>query len=202
MDDETKQYVLDAYNKIADSFDKTRVFAWPGVIKYIDCIDKKDTIIDAGCGNGRNMLPGYKFTGMDMSESMVKLAKTHTSFPVYQGSILDMPFKDNEFDHCICIAVLHHLNTKEKRVNAIKEICRVIKKTALITVWEYDENDKKRNKKDGLIDWTLKDEIVKRYYHLFEDNELDSLVEGVSNVKIIDSYNEKNNFYMVLQKID
>ncbi len=196
--------VVDVYNKIAPHFSKTRYNIWPGVRKFMDEFKEGETIADVGCGNGKNMIPGYNFIGFDVSEKMCNIASDKTGYPVYEASVLSLPCDDNFFDHVISIAVLHHLTTKEKRVKAVSEIIRIMKPgaTALITVWEFDETGKdiKRATKSGLIKWEIsKDEVYQRYYYLFDKKEMDSIILE-NDAEIIDSYSEKNNSYIVFQK--
>ena len=50
------QYVLQPYSKIAERFDKTRSgYRWGEIERYIRQLEPNSLILDAGCGNGRNM---------------------------------------------------------------------------------------------------------------------------------------------------
>jgi ubiquinone/menaquinone biosynthesis C-methylase UbiE len=44
------------YNKIAKEFDKTRVSVWSSVKNFLDALPVESTVLDIGCGNGKNML--------------------------------------------------------------------------------------------------------------------------------------------------
>lgn len=46
---------------------------------------------------------------------------------VIHGNILIIPFESDYFDNVISIAVIHHLKTKDERVQAIKELIRITK---------------------------------------------------------------------------
>jgi 2-polyprenyl-3-methyl-5-hydroxy-6-metoxy-1,4-benzoquinol methylase len=85
--------------------------------------------IDAGCGEGlaiqkilRNEQKGRVF-GMDLSLLAVKLAKKiHHQSMFVQGSILDIPFKDESFPVVVCLEVLEHLENPDQ---GLKELLRV-----------------------------------------------------------------------------
>ena len=52
--------------------------------------------------------------------------------------------RDASFDYAICIAVLHHLSTQERRVSALKEMQRILRPggRALVTVWAKEQKYK------------------------------------------------------------
>ena len=206
-----KKHVVDVYDKIANHFNHTRCHIWPGVKTYYDTLKKGSLIADIGCGNGRNMCKDFKFIGMDLSKEQCKIAQEKTGNSVVLGKITDIPFNDNIFDHAICIAVIHHLREKEDRLKAIKELLRIIKVggTIMISVWEFDKDSPKRNKKDKMVRWTLNKKyskeketiILERYYYMFDKTELEKLVKKCDNAEIIRIYHECDNTYGIIKKI-
>lgn len=56
------------------------------------------------------------------------------------GDVVYLPVRDNFFDGILCCGVLHHISTTDRRVSAIKEMCRVIKLGGklLISVWAFE----------------------------------------------------------------
>jgi ubiquinone/menaquinone biosynthesis C-methylase UbiE len=201
--DET-EYVTKVYDIIAPHFDLTRGYLWKGVKDYLRKIEPGSSILDAGCGNGKNMLSKFAFTGLDSSIELAKIARNKTGFKVDIGSVTEMPYPDESFDHVICIAVIHHLNSDERRIKSIAEIARVMKKngTGLISVWELTIGDDIRGQKNGLVKWTnqSKTGTYQRYYHLFEKNELESLANKVPGITITNSFWEHDNFYIEICK--
>ena len=51
-------------------------------------------------------------------------------------------FRSNAFDVCICIAVVHHLSTPERRLVALKELVRIVRPGGriLVSVWAFEQN--------------------------------------------------------------
>ena len=121
------------------------------------------------------------------------------------GDILKIPFKNDMFNYTICIAVIHHLSTVEKRKKAISELLRITKSDGeiLILVWALEqETDSRRKfvKQDNYVDWKDKKQnlLGKRYYYVFKQNELESLIDD-KNI-IIKSFYEKGNWGIILKK--
>ena len=54
---------------------------------------------------------------------------------------MSIPLRDGVADACISIAVIHHLSTKERRIQAVREIFRILKPSgsALLYAWAKDQ---------------------------------------------------------------
>ena len=201
--------VKQVYNNIYKDFDDTRYRPWTCVEKFLNKIPEGSIIGDIGCGNGKNMLyrPDCINYGCDFSEKLVEICKSK-NLNVIEGNILDIPFEDNSFDYTICIAVIHHLSTIEKREKAISELQRVTKNNGeiLILVWAFEqESDSRRTftKQDNMVDWKDKKGKIlgKRYYYVFKENELETLIRDTN--LITKSFYEKSNWGIILKnKID
>lgn len=79
------------------------------------------------------------------------------------GTILKVPFRSEIFDFSLSIAVIHHLRSSERRLEAIKEMLRVMKKgrEGLIFVWAFEDNKSvKRHKNLKVIDGNEQDVLV------------------------------------------
>lgn len=92
-----------------------------------------ENILEAGCniGNQLSLLQkqGYKnLYGVEIQSYAVERAKELTkNINIIQGSLFDLPFKDNYFDLVFTADVLIHINPKDIK-RALKEIYRVSKK--------------------------------------------------------------------------
>ena len=101
-----------------------------------------ETILDGGCGTGGHVIPlarrGYKVTGFDSSETMIKHAKEKTA---ESNLTLDFQVGDlrnfnlnKKFDACICMfAVMNYLTKTKDLIKALRNIRRHLKKGALFT---------------------------------------------------------------------
>ncbi len=78
---------------------------------FLEEMEEGDTILDLGCGSGRDSLAFYEqgldVTPLDASEEMCKLAEIHTGLEV-----LNMSYEDMEFDEVFdgvwgCEALVH-----------------------------------------------------------------------------------------------
>ena len=97
-----------------------------------------ESILDVGAGEGftlnklkENNL-GKKIEGIEYTKEAIDLGKK--MFPeinIKQGTIYDLPYKNNSFDLIISTEVLEHLDDPAE---AVKEIIRVSKKYLLLTV--------------------------------------------------------------------
>ena len=141
--------------------------------------------------------------GCDFSENLVKIC-LEKNLNVISGDILNIPFKDNTFDYTICIAVIHHLSTNEKRKKAISELLRVTKPNGkiLILVWALEQEPDSRRKfteQDNMVNWKDKkgNLLGKRYYYVFKQGEIESLIP---DNMIVESFYEKGNWGVVLKK--
>lgn len=181
------------YNKISEDFSNTRGHAWYEFDIYKEMLNEGDRVLDLGCGNGR--LFGHlqdediKYVGVDVSEGLLKHAKKNyrkANFKV--GSFNKIPYKRPYFDKIFCVASFHHIPSEEYRMQALKEIKRVLKKdgTVAISVWNLWQKKYRKyvfeslfrlNKYDfgdTFIPWSKTG--VKRYYHAFTVFEMRGLL--------------------------
>ncbi|MEO5944373.1 MAG: methyltransferase domain-containing protein [Ferruginibacter sp.] len=95
-----------------------------------------DKILDAGCGEGRNMYwflqNNFEIFGVDSSEAAIlnlKNLSPHLSPEKLQISFIEkLPFPDQFFNHVISSAVLHFAESILHFKEMIKEMHRVLKK--------------------------------------------------------------------------
>ncbi|MCV9386878.1 class I SAM-dependent methyltransferase [Reichenbachiella ulvae] len=102
-------------------------------------IAENSRILDAGCGEGRNLIyflnQGYDVHGVDMNPDAIRMLQfiVQSNFPTvekerFQISPIDkMLYPDQAFDWVISSAVLHFSTTEFDFWKGIKEMTRVLK---------------------------------------------------------------------------
>jgi len=118
---------------------KTCWDVYPQLLKKIK-INRKEKILDAGCGEGRLavFLRIPQLFGFDLSIKAVKEAEKKGYKKVIIGEMKSFPFEDKEFDKSISTQVFQYLENPDK---AFSEMVRVSKSQVIITVpnlkWFY-----------------------------------------------------------------
>ena len=121
---------IDYYNKYAAKVFEETVDQDMGKVikKFLEQLEEGDTILDLGCGSGRDSLTfyelGYDVTPMDAAEEMCKLAEIHTGLEVLCLSFEDMEF-DKVFDGIWACASLIHV-PKVEMPDILKKIARAL----------------------------------------------------------------------------
>ena len=207
-----KTNVRDVYDEIATHFSDTRYCIWNFVKIFLENQNKEFLGLDIGCGNGKNMLAvkDLNILGIDSCKQFVNICN-NKGLKVFHGDCCDICFIDNTFDYAISIAVYHHMASNERRINAIGEMIRILKKggKGLFSVWsvENQENEKKkRNFKPGknMVSWCRNTDkkIFNRFYYIFTSNMIKSLLDNFNNEIIIDNlYNERGNWVVEFTKL-
>lgn len=205
------EYVLKPYSQIADHFDKTREYLWKGIKEFIQSVDDTSLLLDAGCGNGKNMLVKNRGSciGFDFCESNNQICR-RKGLDVSTINIKTIPYRDSVFDHAFSVAVIHHIETIQDRVKAINELVRVTKRggTIFIQVWSADIPKNKKfikinnnNDNDYFITWFVnKDHLIKRYYHLFTRDEFTLLLGQVRDIEILQIEEERGNWCAIIRR--
>ena len=241
-----KAFVRDVYDRIAFHFSDTRYKSWPKVKAFVDRgLQPEKTLessissnkpsdrltwVDAGCGNGKN-LPVHadravpRAFGFDTCHSLVKLAATRSgsSAQLLVADALHIPFRANVFEGGICIAVLHHITTAQRRVQLIRECARILTAGAhlLLYAWAHEQEKVRSAEKDVLVPWKLRKtnhradgkgasgsavgEFVgdeRRFCHLYGKDEIEELIreECADVLRVEQSYYDRENWAVVCVK--
>jgi len=177
----------DIWDKISKPWKEYVVKRIPVVEKFLK--NKKGKIIDLGCGTGRNMIPNpnVEYTAVDFSKGQLSHLKKHIKTNQLDAKILKSEIsnlkkiKDNTFNYGIFIASLHCIETKEKRLQSLSELYRVLKPNgkAIITVWNSEDKrfDQVNHHGDVYMAWNYEDISYMRYYYLFKKQELKDLIK-------------------------
>jgi ubiquinone/menaquinone biosynthesis C-methylase UbiE len=165
-------------------------------------------VLDLGSGSGRHIvsIKEGKMYLVDFSKEMLKLAEKKAKrldidIEVKKGELWNVPYEDNFFDYAICISALHCISS-DKHKDVVEEIYRVLKPSgkALIGVWNYNSKrfkNKRKKGKEHLIGWRDKG---KRYYYLFEENEVHKLFEDLG-FKVIKERNSEMMINFIVEKL-
>ena len=145
--DEENQYYDRAYLNTEDKIRKYFFFEEEVIPKYLPRIG---SCIDIGCGAGtfieyiKNYYESEHAVGFDISDSMLNKFKqnNHNSSELTQGSILELPYRENQFDLVYMDDVIHHLvsqrrkNSKEQVIKALKNIKKITKPEGIFILRE------------------------------------------------------------------
>jgi tRNA (uracil-5-)-methyltransferase TRM9 len=104
---------------------------------------------DIGCGNGKYIgvadpaiCPDLFYFGCDRSRSLVSIAHgLHPHANLACADILSLPYRSASFDFVLSIAVIHHLNSEDRRLQALSEMTRIARPGAriLVFVWALEQ---------------------------------------------------------------
>ena len=227
MLDSNMRTVEETWDAIAESFDVTRRKPWAQCIEFMSYLSKNDIVADIGCGNGRHLITCAikcrKVIGIDISQNFLNIVKKKlldekiNNVSLIHANMVKIPIKENSIDSVICIASIHNVKGRFQRIQAFKEIFRILRENgkALISVWSRWQ-DKYRIyflKKlftdkgefgDINIYWRQNNFNIPRFYHLYSKREFlkdltaaNFVIEEIMNVKLHSTYFADNFFAKV-----
>ena len=164
-----QKHVHEVYDNIADHWDHTRYAPWPRVADFVQTFPMHSLIGDVGCGNGKYIQKSYLgrpvsagrlLFGSDRSINLLDICAKR-SFDVIHCDNMTLPYRDGIFDGIISIAVFHHFSTVARRLQALKELTRIMKNGGrlLIYAWAQEQDGQSRRRFDGpdvLVKWHLR----------------------------------------------
>ncbi|KGG51504.1 hypothetical protein DI09_33p210 [Mitosporidium daphniae] len=226
-------HVHDVYDQIAEHFSATRYKQWPQVLKYLQSLPFGSIGIDLGCGNGKNIyVTKNSFTiGTDRCVSLLRHAQAGSrtvSGDLVCACMLSTILRQCSMDFALSIATIHHLASRERRLEALSEISRVLRTggTALVFVWAFDNQDAtkssvlaimliieicdhRRNRNNDQLEYSdggCASEVCKpaycRYYHLFKEGELEQLIACIPSLVIRLTGRDAGNWFAIIEKVE
>lgn len=197
------------FDRIAPHFARTRAKAWEPVRDFIE--ESSGTIgIDIGCGNGRHAELLSKRTdyviGIDISKEALYQAHDRAvanGFPLelIQADSSLLPLNARTADIAVYIATIHHLPSRDQRVQSLNELEAVLSRNgrALVSAWSVSHDRfSSHSGFDTKIDWTLPSgETVGRFYHIYDINEYKDDLD-TSRLHVIDVFEEGGNCYAIV----
>ncbi|KAL2863586.1 tRNA (carboxymethyluridine(34)-5-O)-methyltransferase [Aspergillus lucknowensis] len=219
--------VHDVYQQIASHFSSTRYKPWPIVERFLQSQSPGTVGLDVGCGNGKylSVNKSVYIVASDRSGNLARIAQQHQPHSTIVADILNLPHPHSFFDFAISIAVVHHLSTPYRRIEAIQEILRTLRPAsgenpggkALIYVWALEQKSSRRgwdkgDAQDVMVPWVLKapkssasaepqPQVFHRYYHLYESGELERDIEKAGG-RVLESGYEKDNWWAIAGRED
>ena len=149
------------YDTVATHFSHTRHSPWPRVEAYVRSLQPGCRVLDVGCGNGKYMAVNttLRMTGCDISERLIAICQ-QKGLDAEVGDCQQLRWRDGEFDCVICVALMHHLSSEERRLQALREMLRVLRVGGelLVTAWAQEQEGDSRRRfdtQDVLVPWTL-----------------------------------------------
>lgn len=159
------------------------------------------------------------------STNLTKIATKHQPHAAVVADNLMLPHQGDRFDFAISIAVVHHLSTPERRVEAIDKILETLRPgssssantegdvfdggRALIYVWALEQKESRRgwdegHEQDVMVPWVMKRKDVEpttfnRYYHLYRKGELEQDILKAGGL-VLESGYEKDNWWAIVGK--
>lgn len=158
------------------------------------------------------------------SEALARIATKHQPHSTIVADILNLPHPCSFFDFAMSIAVVHHLSTRTRRVQAISEILQTLRVPndtdqggrALIYVWALEQKTSRRgwdkgDQQDVMVPWVMRGSSVAegegqetqtfhRYYHLYEENELERDIHSAGGF-VLESGYEKDNWWAIAARV-
>ena len=226
-----KKHVYEVYDKISEHFSHTRYKPWPQVAEFLNSLEKDSYVLDIGCGNGKylSVNENLNMFGTDRSGNLLSIAKEKNSnSQFFVADSLKLPIRSESFDAAISIAVIHHFSNELLRIQALKEIFRIVKKGGkiLVYVWAMEQKQKKFTEQDNFVPWHLQNKyenetkvetlengpsimkdqkidctVYQRYYHVFYKGELEDIINKTGvEVEILKSYFDHANWCCIIKK--
>ncbi|KAI1428835.1 uracil-5--methyltransferase TRM9 [Xylaria sp. FL1777] len=218
------EHVHSVYESIAGHFSSTRYKPWPFIASFLrERVAPGAVGLDVGCGNGKYL--GVReggdvhIIGSDRSPSLVGIARGR-GFDVAVADGLALPFRPGCADFVLCIAVIHHMSTRERRVDALRGLLACLRREggqALVYVWALEQSSSRRgwdanSEQDQLVPWVIKanqnkkdkesaggdgvDATYERFYHLYREGELEEDMRAAGG-RVVESGYERDNWWVI-----
>ncbi len=145
-------------------------------------------LLNIGCAHGPDFLPfkdKFELWGIDSSAAMINLALKYSDKFKFAASLIvadavSLPFQDRSFDWIISVAAYHHILDKQSRLQAFRELRRILKPggEVFLTVWNRWQKDFIGKGKQVIVPWKIQDKQLMRHYYLFTYPEITRLLKS------------------------
>ena len=154
----------------------------------LNFINKKDQIIDIGCGTGihASLLSnkGYDINGLDLSKEMLEMARTRLNSDLYLQNILDINI-NKKYDVIISMfAVINHLKNTDELEKCLLNLKNILNKEGKIII-DLHNPQSSGNKTDSYDNMTR---TMKWNYDKDKKIEESEIIFNIDNKQYIDSH--------------
>ena len=197
----------DFYRRFGADFSATRQRLQPGVTRLLGTLSGGESILDLGCGNGELARAlarrGHRgpYLGLDFSPPLLSDASVIPNSFLARFIEADITsawavnVEQSTFNVVTCFATLHHIPSKELRLNILKTVRNLLAPEGrfILSNWQFRNSDKLRGRvqpweriglsvrdvdaDDYLLDWRRGGEGL-RYIHQFSQAELAELADS------------------------
>lgn len=160
---------------------------------------RKGRLLNIGCAHGPDFLPfrkTFELHGVDFAGSMLQLAQKYARKFKFTANLVEadaryLPYAAESFDWTIAVATYHHIKDNEERLQALKELRRVLKPggEAFITVWNRWQPRFWFQPKNLFVPWRTRDKTLFRYYYLLSYRELEDMARK-ADFEVLKSFPE------------
>jgi 2-polyprenyl-3-methyl-5-hydroxy-6-metoxy-1,4-benzoquinol methylase len=180
-----------------DSLGTTDIYLIDQILK--DRYKPAETILDAGCGTGRNLVWFYKnkFTIYGLDKDTQNILYTQNQYPEFANNFINTTIEENtflpeSFNHIICNAVLHFAKNEKHFTEMFDALIRLLKPNGTLFIRVASNlvlKDKMKLLKNGIYqipDGTRRFLVTKELINTLQNRYNFSFLEPIKTTNVQD----------------